>query len=39
MEKKDLSKYKLFLTKQHNAKPLMGSVILGYANVSFVLRA
>lgn len=38
MEKKDWSEYKLFQTKQHNAKPLMGDVILGYANMNFVLR-
>jgi len=38
-EKKDLREYKLFLTEQHNAKTLTGSVILGYANASFVLRA
>lgn len=39
IEKKDLSEYKLFLTKQHNAKPFTRGAVLGYANGSFVLRA
>lgn len=39
IEKKDLSKYKLFLTEQHNAKPFTRGVVLGYANASFVLTA
>lgn len=39
IEKKDLSEYKLFMTKQHNAKPFTRDVVLGYANASFVLRA
>lgn len=39
IEKKDLSEYKLVLTKQHNAKPFTRGVVLGYVNVSFVLRA
>lgn len=36
IEKKDLSEYKLFMTKQHNAKPFTRGLVLGYANASFV---
>lgn len=39
IEKKDLSEYKVSLTKQHNAKPFTRGVVLGYANAGFVLRA